>query len=95
MKLKLILAAFFSAVVLAACSSANTDDGQSSAAKEDTSNVKQLVQDYSSGAKKAQNASITSKQLIVIDNGGSEKAYDLPKGEFFVSMAPYIKNTHP
>lgn len=56
--------------------------------------VKQLVQDYS-GRKSKDSASITSEQLIVTDRSGSETAYTLPKDEFFVSIAPYIENTHP
>jgi hypothetical protein len=61
----------------------------------DTSDVKQLVQQYSSSSMKNLSASITSEQLVVTDNNNKSTAYDLPKDEFFVSIAPYVKNTHP
>jgi hypothetical protein len=58
-------------------------------------NVKQLVQEYSASQTKNESASITSEQLIVTDSSGSETTYPLPQDEFFVSIAPYIENTHP
>ena len=58
-------------------------------------NVKQLVQEYSASQRKNESASITSEQLIVTDSSGSETTYPLPQDEFFVSIAPYIENTHP
>lgn len=66
-----------------------------SPAATDTSNVKQLVQEYSSSSMKDLSASITSEQLIVTDSNNQSTKYDLPKDEFFVSIAPYVKNTHP
>lgn len=62
---------------------------------EQTVDVKQLVQDYSMGKIQNQSASITSHQLIVMGSDKSQVAYDLPGEEFFVSIAPYIKETHP
>lgn len=53
--------------------------------------IKQLVRNYSSGNNKEQSASITSKQFIVNDS----IIYDLPENEFFLSVAPYIEETHP
>lgn len=94
MKLKLILTALLTVIVLAACGSTSKEEGQPIKQKE-TGDIKELVNDYSTGNKKAQNASITSKELIVTNTNGSETAYDLPKGEFFVSIAPYINQTHP
>ncbi len=94
MKLRLVLAALFTVVVLAACGSTSKEESKPAADKE-TSNVKELVQDYSAGNKKAQNASITSHQLVVTASNGSETSYDLPNNEFFVSIAPYIEETHP
>ena len=58
-------------------------------------NIKQLVQEYSGSQTKDESASITSEQLIVTDNNGSETTYSLPQDEFFVSIAPYIETTHP
>jgi hypothetical protein len=54
-----------------------------------------LVQEYSGNQTKNESASITSDKLIVTNNRGSETTYSLPKDEFFVSIAPYIENTHP
>lgn len=56
--------------------------------------IKQLVQDYSTGQIQNESASITSEQLIVTDNSKNQTAYALPKDEFFVSIAPYINKTH-
>lgn len=61
----------------------------------DTQSIKQMVHDYSVGKLTAESASITPRELIV--NGGSadEKVYPLPQEEFFVSVAPYMDQTHP
>src|SRR5699024_5715029 len=40
-------------------------------------------------------ASITSKELIVTEKDDSESVYPLPENEFFVSIAPFINETHP
>lgn len=74
--------------VLSACTS-NTDN------IETAESVKALVHDYSIGNKDAKNASTTSHQLIVTEDDGSEITYDLPQDEFFISIAPYINETHP
>lgn len=57
--------------------------------------IKELVHDYSVGTIKKQSASITFEQLIVTDNDKKQRTYELPKDEFFVSIAPYVKETHP
>lgn len=56
--------------------------------------IKQMVHDYSMGILLAEDASITSHQLIV-NNSGKKTLYDLPEDEFFVSIAPYVEKTHP
>ncbi|KOP82938.1 hypothetical protein AN957_16245 [Cytobacillus solani] len=81
-------------IVLAACSGGDTKE-EASPKKEKTEDIKELVQDYSVGNIKDQTASITSKQLIVTDSDESQLTYDLPEGEFFVSIAPYVNETHP
>lgn len=63
--------------------------------KDVPNNIKQLVQEYSTGTIKDQSASITSQQLIVTDNDKKTITYELPKDEFFVSIAPYVERTHP
>ncbi len=100
MKLKLLGAALLSAsVVLAACGSEGTNDAGSkeeiSSAGKETVNIKELVSDYSGANLKDQSASITSQQLIVADRDDNKTVYDLPEDEFFVSIAPYINETHP
>ncbi|WP_112180554.1 MULTISPECIES: CueP family metal-binding protein [Paraliobacillus] len=59
-----------------------------------TLNIRELVNDYSIGAKTAEAASITSEQLVVTNSDG-ESTYALPEDDFFVSIAPYIEETHP
>lgn len=61
----------------------------------DTPRLKQLVHDFSSRSKKAESASISSTQLIVKESDGKSAAYALPADEFFVSIAPYVDQTHP
>ncbi|WP_203457105.1 CueP family metal-binding protein [Paenibacillus tepidiphilus] len=58
-------------------------------------NIKQLVADYSSHKLAAGSASINSRELIINAGTGGEQSYALPSDEFFVSIAPYIENTHP
>ncbi|GAE37484.1 hypothetical protein JCM9157_4788 [Halalkalibacter akibai JCM 9157] len=60
----------------------------------DVENIKELVQDFSLGNIQSQSASITSHQLIVTDSSASKVTFDLPEEEFFVSIAPYVENTH-
>jgi outer membrane murein-binding lipoprotein Lpp len=57
--------------------------------------IKQLVNDYSVGNIEDQKAAINSHQLIVTNSDDSQVTYDLPEDEFFVSIAPYIDQTHP
>ncbi|WP_044478557.1 CueP family metal-binding protein [Paenibacillus antibioticophila] len=57
--------------------------------------IKQMVNDFSTDKLSAEGASITSHQLIVTSLDQSKTTYELPKDEFFVSIAPYINETHP
>ncbi|GEN86119.1 CueP family metal-binding protein [Oceanobacillus sojae] len=91
-KLSLIL--FGLLVLLAACGGENNN--QQEDALEETGDIKELVHHYSTEDIVDENASITSEQLIVTDNEGNEEAvYDLPEDEFFVSIAPFVQQTHP
>lgn len=94
MKFKLMAVYLLASIVLAACSGTSTDEGKSVKVK-GPEDVKELVSEYSGGSKNVQNASITSQQLIVTGKDGVETAYDLPNNEFFVSIAPYVTETHP
>lgn len=93
MKWKLITVVVFIAVVVVACSGETTNE-ESSIVEIETKHLKELVDDYSLGNKNARTASITSQQLIVTDTDGNELAYNLPEDEFFVSIAPYVNETH-
>ena len=55
--------------------------------------IKELVNYYSTENTNNESAWITSEKLHV-DTGGNELVYYLPKGEFFVSIAPFIDITH-
>ena len=92
MKIKAIfLTVSLISVVLAGCGQAGSND--EAAPKVD--NIKELVSDYSLGNIKNESASITPQQLIVKKDDGDEIVYDLSKEDFFVSIAPYINQTHP
>lgn len=91
MKVKLFLSVLLISIVLAGCGQADSNDD--AALKAD--NIKELVNDYSAGNVKSESASITSQQLLVKKADGEELVYDLPKEEFFVSIAPYVNETHP
>lgn len=80
--------------VLVGCNKAGTNE-EASVKENEVENVKQLISDYSTGKKKNESASITSQHLIVEKSDGKEITYDLPEEEFFVSIAPYINQTHP
>lgn len=56
--------------------------------------IKSLVHEYSVGYFPNETASITAHELIIIDQDGAKNIYDLPEDEFFVSIAPFITQTH-
>src|SRR5690625_5779382 len=90
MKFKNILFVCLFTVLLVAC---NHDD--QTIHSDDFNNIKDLVHEYSVRNITDQSASITSKQLIITDSDGRESTYELPNDEFFVSIAPFINETHP
>lgn len=57
--------------------------------------IKEMVHEFSIGNVENVSASITSHELIVTDKNNEKKTYELPKEEFFVSIAPFLKTTHP
>ncbi|WP_379127485.1 CueP family metal-binding protein [Paenibacillus sp. sgz500958] len=73
----------------------NSDSNNPAANPDPNIDIKQLVHDYSSGNLKAESASITSKVLTVTGEDNQSVTYNLPGDEFFLSIAPYIKTTHP
>ncbi|MDT3427944.1 hypothetical protein J2Z22_003520 [Paenibacillus forsythiae] len=94
MRRKIVAAAALIAVALGAYLIADRDKPDESAGQT-LPNIKQLVQEYSSGSLKAKSASITSDQLTVTADNNGKTAYNLPRNEFFVSIAPYVNETHP
>ena len=58
-------------------------------------NIKELVHAYTIDELQANSASITSNELIIKEDDNSEAVYELPEDEFFVSIAPFINETHP
>ena len=93
MKLKLLAISLLAMTTLVACSSESSQTTISTASEQ--KDIKDLVNDYSVGNIKAESASITSTQLITKDLNGNEEVFELPEDEFFVSIAPYITQTHP
>ena len=93
MKLKIFTVTLLATIVLASCGKESINEDSSKENR--TENIKELVSEYSTRNLKAEAASITSKQLIVTESDGSESVYDLPKNDFFVSIAPFINETHP
>jgi hypothetical protein len=91
MKLKAIVAMGLLSVFLVACSSGGNNN--SSNVKE-VENIKELVYDYSSGNLSSPSVKATADQLIVTNDDQSTDIYHLPKDEFYVSIAPYINQTH-
>ena len=89
MKFKLSLFMLLASVLLVACNNEIISEEGS------TEDIKELVHEYSVGDIKDETASITSEELIVTNNDESETVYPLPEDEFFVSIAPFINETHP
>ncbi len=94
-KLKMKLLAFIGLSVILIGTSLFFEGNSKELKENEVQNIKELVQDYSVGNIKNQSASITSHQLIVTESDDNEITYALPDDEFFVSIAPYINETHP
>lgn len=90
MRFKVVFLSLFAVMLLAACGS---DD--SAKETEEPTDIKEIVNDYSVGTFENETASITSTELIVTDENDEEKVYPLPEDEFFVSIAPFVDETHP
>lgn len=94
MKLKMFAATLFATVVLVACNEESTNVDNSIKELE-TQDIKALVSEYSGNKTEDETASITASQLIVTGKDEKEEVYSLLKDEFFVSIAPYVNETHP
>lgn len=91
MKLKINVRLGIVLVIIALISAACSNGGEDMTSGKD---IKELVHDYSVGNIEAEAASITSSELIVTNEDQEETTYDLPEEEFFVSIAPFIDETH-
>jgi hypothetical protein len=89
MKAKILAVTLLAAGVLAGCNS-DSDNAETSSV-----DIKKMVSEFSTDKIENKTASITSLELIVTDNNGKEKVYELPEKDFFVSIAPYEDQTHP
>lgn len=69
--------------------------GKEEAGNAEAPNVKKMVEDISTRKVTPESASINATQLIVTDKGNQTTTYDLPENEFFLSIAPYVEQTHP
>lgn len=94
MRIRFITIILLMAVFLAACNGKGTNEELLSK-DSNPKDIKELVNDYSVGKTTDQAASITSTQLIITDNDEKQSVYGLPEEEFFVSIAPFINETHP
>ncbi|MEH7378913.1 CueP family metal-binding protein [Bacillus sp. JJ1533] len=77
-------------LLLAACNNSTSSEKEVKEVKD----IKEMVHDYSVGSFDDVSASITSHELIVTDSDKKETSYELPEEEFFVSIAPFVKETH-
>jgi hypothetical protein len=88
-KSMLAITSLLLALILTACSDTSSSEEKTQ------KDIKELVNDYSVGDYEDVNASITSNELIVTDKDDKKTTYELPKDEFFVSIAPFENETHP
>lgn len=88
-----LIFAVFAGFLLAGCSG-NEEAAKQESGNKEVKDIKELVHGYSSKEIKAESASISSHELIVTEEDGTKSTYDLPEDEFFLSIAPYVTNTH-
>lgn len=93
MKFKIPIMFLIVTAFLTACGGGSDESPQI----ESTADLKEVVNDYSTGEISEganHQASITAQQLIISEDD-DQVVYDLPEDEFFVSIAPFINETHP
>ena len=90
MKIRTIIFLALTMLVLAACGGEDTNQAETNL---DTNELKDLVNDYTVDNLEPDSASITSHELVV-EEDNEELVYELPEEEFFVSIAPFINETH-
>lgn len=89
MKFKLSMIMLLASITLVACTNENISE------EDYTEDIKELVHEYSVGDITDETASITSEELIITDSNERKVVIPLPEDEFFVSVAPFINETHP
>ena len=99
MKIKFLAMALLASVSLVACNEADKKEVETTAPVTETqnnekANIKELVYNLSNRIVTDKSAVIMQDQLIVQDSAG-DTVYDLTNEDFFVSIAPYIEQTHP
>lgn len=79
---------------LASCSSG---EEASESEASDSTDIKELVHEYSTGTFDEHiAATITWNEMIVTnEEKGEEETFELPEDQFFISIAPFEKVTHP
>src|SRR5690625_4884423 len=90
MRIRTIIFLALTMLVLAACGGEDTSQSEGSLS---TNDIKDLVNDYTVDNLEPDSASITSHELVV-EEDNEELVYELPEEEFFVSIAPFINETH-
>src|SRR5690625_5369270 len=90
MRIRTIIFLALTMLVLAACGGEDTSQSEGSLS---TNDIKDLVNDYTVDNLEPDSASITSHELVV-EEDKEELVYELPEEEFFVSIAPFINETH-
>ena len=90
MKIRTIIFLALTMLVLTACGGEDTSQSEGSLSAND---IKDLVNDYTVDNLEPDSASITSHELVV-EEDNEELVYELPEEEFFVSIAPFINETH-
>ncbi|MBM7577833.1 CueP family metal-binding protein [Jeotgalibacillus terrae] len=92
MKFKSLLAILFASILLVACGNEGSEEAASDS--NDSINIKELVNDFSTREVSAEQASITGETLTITEEDGSEKIHDVSGEDFFVSIAPFVNQTH-
>ncbi|WOV87020.1 CueP family metal-binding protein [Sporosarcina oncorhynchi] len=82
-------------LVLALVVGCSSESGKGETENLNSDEMKKLVHDYTVRNVTAASASITSEELIVTDENKNVTTYKLPEDEFFVSIAPFVNQTHP
>src|SRR5699024_3682484 len=90
MKIRTIIFLALTMLVLTACGGEDTSQSGGSFRAND---IKDLVNDYTVDNLEPYSASITYHELVV-EEDNEELVYELPEEEFFVSIAPFINETH-